>query len=299
MRKRTLFQLRRNHLQQAVAFAVQRMAVTAKTKEIKEPPMQPKAEKPDPSGLVAMVDFLSGDDVEEGIGEIDLVESSVFASSNGRHAQAETVKIVGARLREGRELCGLTITVAAERLGIHAKKLAAFENVVDQNSIPLCLIARAAVVYDVTVDFIFGRTDDWETSARMTQEREVSAWLHAAWETARNRDMQVIHAIDHRVSEISKTIPPLCALSKDMLDAIGRLKELNPAFDDLRGGARLVAAAEKLQAAAQAADVAAKRLKLDMSQNLENSPKTPHKTPETAAINHQDHNHETHQTIRH
>jgi hypothetical protein len=43
--------------------------------------------------------------------------------------------------------------------------------------VPLWVILRAAKVYEVSVDFIFGVTDDWETGSRMTQEREVSAWL--------------------------------------------------------------------------------------------------------------------------
>ena len=109
--------------------------------------------------------------------------------SSTRLEQAAIVKTIGTRMRQAREMCNLSQSAAAKRLGYaNSSKLSKVENATDTNSVPLWLILRAAKAYEVSVDYLFGATDDWEISARMTQEREVSPWLWDAMERARLRD---------------------------------------------------------------------------------------------------------------
>ena len=126
-------------------------------------------------------------------------------SMTTRQEQAAAVKTIGARMRQARELCNLSQSAAAKRLGYqNPSKLSKVELATDTNSVPLWLIVRAARVYEVSVDFLFGATDDWEVGARMTQERETSAWMFDAWEKARQRDMETLKRLHDRVQTLTE-----------------------------------------------------------------------------------------------
>ena len=64
-----------------------------------------------------------------------------------RQEQAAAVKTIGARMRQARELCNLSQSAAARRLGYaNPSKLSKVELATDTNSVPLWLIVRAARV---------------------------------------------------------------------------------------------------------------------------------------------------------
>jgi len=181
-----------------------------------------------------------------------------------RQEQAAAVKIIGARMREARELCNLSQQAAAKRLGYsNSSKLSKVEGATDTNSVPLWLILRAAKVYEVSIDFLFGASDDWETGARMTQEREVSTWLHDAFEKARLRDMQTLRLLHDRVQTLSETVADMVALTEEAGLALTRFAELNPAFEEMRAGSRLVAAVERASNAAKSAKARMARFRME------------------------------------
>lgn len=85
--------------------------------------------------------------------------------------QSEIVKVIGTRLREARELCNMSQSVAATRFGYaNSSKLAKVENATDTNSAPVWLILRASEVYEVSVDYLLGAGGywcwDWEEAKR-------------------------------------------------------------------------------------------------------------------------------------
>jgi len=172
-----------------------------------------------------------------------------------RMEQAAVVKAIGARMREARDLCNLSQSVAAKRLGYsNSSKLSKVENATDTNSVPLWLILRAAKVYDVSVDFLFGASDDWETGARMTQEREASAWLMDVWEKARQRDVETLKKLHDKLEAMGETVAFMLAAGEEVDAALARFIELNPGFEeDMRGSARLASAINRVAAAAQSA----------------------------------------------
>lgn len=155
-------------------------------------------------------------------------------------SQINAVKSIGKRMREARELCGLSLSVAANRFGYsNPSKLSKVEGATDTNSVPLWLIAEASIIYEVSIDYLFGVTDDWETGARMTQERDVSQWLFDAWDKARSRDMAVLKTM-HSDVELMDKITRLTLDHLEHIDAaLQRYVELNPQFEDQRGGVRL------------------------------------------------------------
>ncbi len=181
-----------------------------------------------------------------------------------RQEQAAAVKTIGARMRAARELCNLSQSAAARRLGYaNPSKLSKVELATDTNSVPLWLIVRAARVYEVSVDFLFGATDDWEVGARMTQEREVSAWMFDAFDKLRQRDMETLKRLHDRVQTLTDAVATMLALSEDASVALDRFAELNPAFEEMRAGSRLVAAVERASDSAKAAKTKMERFRME------------------------------------
>ena len=168
-----------------------------------------------------------------------------------RKEQAAMVRTIGERMRHARELCNMSQSAAAKRLGYsNPSKLSKVEAATDTNSVPLWLIPRAARAYEVSVDFLFGFTDDWEVGARMTQEREVSAWLGDALARMRTRDLEALAQLNCRLEVLREAVATLTGSSDDVNSALARFIELNPDFEDMRGSNRLAQAVDRSHGAA-------------------------------------------------
>ena len=90
----------------------------------------------------------------------------VASLPEGYDAVSYTHLDVYKRQRQARELCNLSQSVAAKRLGyLTSAKLSKVEAAADTNSVPLWLIHRAASIYDVSTEFLFGFTDDFEVGS--------------------------------------------------------------------------------------------------------------------------------------
>lgn len=175
------------------------------------------------------------------------------------------VRTIGERMRHARELCNLSQSAAAKRLGYaNPSKLSKVESATDTNSVPLWLIRKAAEVYEVSVDFLFGFTDDWETGARMTQEREVSAWLANSLTELRERDLLAMKQINDRLAVLREAVNVGINMMREVNTALDRFTELNPEFEeDMRGSNRLVNAVKNATAAAEQSKARLAKLKLD------------------------------------
>ncbi|WP_342315737.1 helix-turn-helix transcriptional regulator [Lysobacter sp. FW306-1B-D06B] len=186
---------------------------------------------------------------------LDWLESIAASSpvSTGKQDQVGLVRTIGARMRHARELCNLSQSAAAKRLGYaNPSKLSKVEAAADTNSVPLWLIRRAAEEYEVSVDFLFGFSDDWETGARMTQEREVSAWLKEQWKVARERDLSVLRMLNDRLFEMRSGVAAIHAGIREANMALEKFADLNPEFaEDMRGSNRLVNAMTQALAATE------------------------------------------------
>lgn len=185
---------------------------------------------------------------------------------NVKIEQAAVVKTIGARMREARELCDMSQSVAAKRLGSNPSMLSMLEGATDRNSVPLWLIVRAARLYDVSIDFLFGATDDFEVGL----QRGVQTWLIGEWEKSRIRDMAELEKLHRRVTAISRLLPTVADEAERTAEAIKRFAELNPEFDDMRGGARLAAAAENLIRHAAKANSTAQRFRVEIGVDRSN-----------------------------
>ena len=162
-----------------------------------------------------------------------------------QHEQAALVKTIGARLRYAREtLCNLSQQEAARRLGYeNPSKLSKIENASDTNSVPLWMICKAAKVYGVSIDFLFGLTSDWEPDLRMASNEEAARWVFEAWEIHRRRDMRVVKRLSDQQLEIARSSTSSLQNAERIHAALVDFRRLNPSFDtEMRGSAKLAAA---------------------------------------------------------
>lgn len=202
-------------------------------------------------------DWLSGVDFES---EDEALVLPVF-DGEPKHEQAAAVRIIGERLRQARELCNMSQIVAAKRFGYaNSSKLSKIEAATDTNSVPLWLIVRASKLYDVSIDYLFGLTDDFEVGLR----RGVQTWLIGELEKKRIRDMAELEKLHRRVAAVSSILPAIAEESERTAEAIQRFAEINAGFDDMRGGARIAAAAESLNRHARDANAAIQRFHIEI-----------------------------------
>lgn len=177
-----------------------------------------------------------------------------------RHEVVALTKTIGTRMKEARELAGISQSDAARRLGYkNSAKLSKIENASDGYPVPILTIWRAAMLYEVSVDFLFGQSDDWERSARMTQERRTSAWIFDVFEDAKRCHVEAMQAINNRQEVLMEVNGLLAQAISGVAAALLRYRELNQDFDDTWASSVIVGAVERAEAAVRYAD--AKRRK--------------------------------------
>ncbi|MGZ8942611.1 MAG: helix-turn-helix domain-containing protein [Methylobacter sp.] len=158
-----------------------------------------------------------------------------------RDEQAQIVKKFGKRMRVARELCGLSQEKAAARFGyLNSSKLNKIEFASDTNSVPLWLVLKASEVYQVSIDFLFGISDEWERDPIVSQQRQVHKWLVERHEKAKDAEANAVHVLHGQQVSIAKAINQILARSKENLNHVEQVRMKNPEFDDLKGGAKLL-----------------------------------------------------------
>jgi transcriptional regulator with XRE-family HTH domain len=150
-----------------------------------------------------------------------------------RADQAKSVKIFGERMREARELNKLSQKDAAKLLGYaNSSKLAKIEAASDGNSYPNWLPIKAAHVYAVSTDFLFGISDDWERDPVVSQERDITRFLFEHWERAKAAEVNAIRVLHNKIVTLEKAVSRTIFRSKENLETINRVREINPDYDD-------------------------------------------------------------------
>ena len=212
-------------------------------------------------------DWLAGVDFESAEQEPALP----LFDTDPKQDQASLVQTIGARMREARELCDMPQSVAAKRLGYaNPSMLSKVEGATDSNSVPLWLIVRASRLFDVSIDFLFGTSDDWETGL----QRPVQAWLLDTWQAARVRDLAELEKLHRRVAAVSSLLPAVADEAERTAEAIRSFASQNPEFEDMRGSARLAAAAENLTRHAEKALSTIQRFRVEIGADRSNPPTT-------------------------
>jgi transcriptional regulator with XRE-family HTH domain len=155
---------------------------------------------------------------------------------------AEAVMEFGRRMAEARKLSKLTQEQAAALLGYrNSTKLNKIELGTDTHAVPWRIIIKAAKLYDVTSDFLLGLAgDEWERDPVVCEQKQIGAWLLEHFERTRLKEMQVLKALQTRQVVIFTGISRFLERAKENMECVNRVQELNPEFEELRGGAKLL-----------------------------------------------------------
>ena len=179
----------------------------------------------------------------------------------GRHAQADLAKTIGARMRTARELCGLSQIEAARLLGYsNPSRLSKVESAFDAKSVPLWLLRAAAVLYEVSLDYLLGLTEEWESGAGVS--RSTQGWVLQFWEKCRLRDLATVEKVHREVVVAAGHLDAVLSAVRELSLATSAYRERNPEFDDTAGSATLVSRIGRLEASATLADASLRKLKL-------------------------------------
>jgi transcriptional regulator with XRE-family HTH domain len=163
------------------------------------------------------------------------------------------IKLVGSRLAEARQLCKLPRHIAADRLGISDKFLEQIESGVDVEAIPLKLIRLASLIFDVSVDFLLGYSNDWETDPKTRQDREFGAYIHREQTKLFSQwTVKQLH-LERQLEAMGAVVCVLPAEIEAVNESLDAFKRLNPDFDRLPSGSQLQYRIRKAHESAQAA----------------------------------------------
>lgn len=179
--------------------------------------------------------------------------TSITGTPN-RQEQAELARHVGAKLKEAREMVGLSQLNAARQIGYaNSTKLSKIETGKHSSQIPMWMLKRASQVYDVSLDYLLGITESMEREdVRHSALREMMVHMREDWERMRCRDVLVQSNMLDRIKSIEKGVLHIDTEAAAAELAMVRLIELNPqAWEELRGGCKALATVQTTAAAAR------------------------------------------------
>jgi transcriptional regulator with XRE-family HTH domain len=178
---------------------------------------------------------------------------------------SEKIKAIGVRMREAREIAGLTQIKAAKELGYrNSSRLNKIECGTYSLNISVDIIVASAKLYDVSTDFLLLLSNDWERDAKLSQSRDIFNFLSETWASHHIRDINAIKELNNRVSVLSHSVQVYDEKIKDCNFAIKRFGELNPTFEtEMLGGSRLLNAIHAAENAVFNAKALLRRFKAD------------------------------------
>lgn len=180
-----------------------------------------------------------------------------------RQEQVLLARSVGERLREAREMQGYSQVKAAQLLGYaNSTKLAKIEGGRDSSQVPLWVVKHAALLYDVSIDYLLGNTESMEVDEQHSHAaRDTIILMRAQWERQHWRDMVVIRAAQERVEVVEAMLMLMAEQVEEAEQALSRVEELNPRrWENVKGGAKLQSAIERAAATGRTAGARLKRI---------------------------------------
>lgn len=151
------------------------------------------------------------------------------------------LKIIGSRMQEAREIAGFSQVVAAKKMGYtNSSRLNKIEKGVDIKSISILFIKKAARLFGVSTDFLLAESRDWERNVSVCHGRDITNLLMEEWAKSHINDVKAIHYMQKKITTIYEAFSLVEPAMVEIRKALTRFIELNPKFDDMRGGASLV-----------------------------------------------------------
>jgi len=176
--------------------------------------------------------------------------------------EAKAVRILAGRLKEARELCAHTLAVAAQLLGVRRADLLRVETGIDIGKIPLWLIRRAAEVYNVPSDYLFGLCDNFDgDDPEAFRERDFLASVQRLHVENYSRVIADQTRQDNRLKTLNTAVASFGIAVQHINEVFERFTSLNPHFQDMPGGAPVLCQIKIAEELGQHATCVLKRYK--------------------------------------
>jgi DNA-binding XRE family transcriptional regulator len=164
----------------------------------------------------------------------------------------QVIRVLSAKLKESRELCGLTQKVAAELLCVAASDLLTMEQGLNIGLIPSWFIKRASETYRVPTDFLFGLIDDWDLDdPEALGERDFFGPMQRLHAEHYSKVIAEQIRQDNRLKAMNAAVAAFGMAVQCIGEVFTRFRELNPQFDDMLGGAPILRQIKLAEASGQ------------------------------------------------
>lgn len=147
-------------------------------------------------------------------------------------------QVLAKRLKSERERCGYTIAFVADSLPAKADEIRAAEN--GQRVPRMALVIRLASLYGASLDYLFGAINDPDVSYRHTSERLATTWVMAHWKEQQEAQNAAIRDTAAKMDAFLACASVMTDGIDDMARAVDEFQTLNPEFEDMRGGAKVM-----------------------------------------------------------
>lgn len=171
---------------------------------------------------------------------MDSSNQSRRTDTPSKQYQAKLSCFIGERMRESRNMAGLSQVDAAKRIGyMNSTKLAKVEKG-QSTRIPLWLIHKVATTYDVSIDYLFGITETMERDdVKHAALRELHAFMFAEFDRRHAENIAELTSLINKVASIQELLVLATMQSQQALDDLDYIVNL-PEWQDIKGGNRLV-----------------------------------------------------------
>lgn len=185
------------------------------------------------------------------------------SSTPTRHDQISLARLIGERMREARMMACMGQVEAAKRLGYaNSSKLSKIEGG-KSSEVPLWVIKRAGWLYDVSLDYLMGNSATMERGdVDHAALREMHAFLMAASERHRARDVLALQRLHARIAEIEQLLEQALAEAKAADEARQKVEQQGE-WQEVRGGSRWAVATARAAAALRTASTRLARYKAE------------------------------------
>lgn len=148
-------------------------------------------------------------------------------------------KLVGERMGNAREICGLSQSVAAKLLGFkNSSGLSKIEGGY-MKRVDGSIIFLAAFIYEVSADYLFGLSEEWERDPVYIQEKQIQGNIIKASQALMAMEMNCIRDLSNKNHIVEQSISELIPLIGHCFNFMNKflagkqdedlLQEINPA----------------------------------------------------------------------
>jgi len=154
-------------------------------------------------------------------------------------AEAALMRVIGSRMTEARHLCQYNRDIAANLLMVKPSLLRRVETALDLKYIPLNLVYRASQLYDVSLDYIFGESDDFELALEVQAERAFGVQMQT-YHQSQLCELGVRFAGQERKQKaLAETVKSVLYATTELEEVMLQFKKMNANFNIMACSSKL------------------------------------------------------------